>query len=396
MFFLIALFLILALVLIWISLDLDRQNDGQQPRGWGVGTRYFLVLLRLAIGWHFLVEGIDKYKSPIWSSEAYLRESTGPFASRFRSLAGDRLADSLTVPEDGSFPTPLALDWNNYVEAFKRHYELDDAQTQRATTNMEQMRSRTMTWLTSEKMTVSRPIAGGMTVTVSMTIPERIKDLKAKEAQVASIEDNDRPTFGSPAFAPLAAAKADAKRVRADLQAELALQTTAMKKALYDVLSAEQKKQPGVTEPVGRSLFQWGRREWTDKTVKFGLIAVGIGLLAGALTRTACIGGAVLLFLFYLAMPPLPGWPESPRAEGHYILINKNIIEMLALLVLATTRSGRWAGLDGLLQFLKPRYWRQTPSQVSEPNYATAAEPASRPTASDIAAGPSKEKLHGP
>ena len=46
--------------------------------------------------------------------------------------------------------------------------------------------------------------------------------------------------------------------------------------------------------------------------------------------------------MFFLAMPPLPGWPESPRAEGHYLYINKNIIEMLALLVLATTASGRW------------------------------------------------------
>jgi hypothetical protein len=48
-------------------------------------------------------------------------------------------------------------------------------------------------------------------------------------------------------------------------------------------------------------------------------------------------------------MPPLPGLPENPRAEGHYLFINKNTIEMLALLVLATTRSGSWLGLDALI-----------------------------------------------
>jgi uncharacterized membrane protein YphA (DoxX/SURF4 family) len=77
-------------------------------------------------------------------------------------------------------------------------------------------------------------------------------------------------------------------------------------------------------------------------------------LLLGLLTRPACLAGAGLLLLFYLAMPPLPGVPDPPRAEGHYLFINKNVIEMLALLVLATTRSGTWFGLDGLLQFLNP------------------------------------------
>jgi hypothetical protein len=43
--------------------------------------------------------------------------------------------------------------------------------------------------------------------------------------------------------------------------------------------------------------------------------------------------------------------------EGHYYFVNKNLIEMLALLVLATTRSGCWLGLDGLLHRLNP--WRR-------------------------------------
>jgi len=63
--------------------------------------------------------------------------------------------------------------------------------------------------------------------------------------------------------------------------------------------------------------------------------------------------------MFFLAMPPLPGWPDSPRAEGHYLFINKNIIEMLALLTLATTASGRWVGLDGLIQVLCPCGWKK-------------------------------------
>ena len=53
----------------------------------------------------------------------------------------------------------------------------------------------------------------------------------------------------------------------------------------------------------------------------------------------------------------MPYLPESPKAEGHYLYINKNIIEMFALLALAFLPTGRWAGLDGLLQFLNPFKW---------------------------------------
>ncbi len=36
-----------------------------------------LVLLRLAIGWHFLYEGLVKALNPAWSSKAYLLDSGG-------------------------------------------------------------------------------------------------------------------------------------------------------------------------------------------------------------------------------------------------------------------------------------------------------------------------------
>src|SRR5271156_3629934 len=71
-------------------------------------TRVMLVFLRLAIGWHFFVEGMDKLHNPTWTSAGYLREATGPLAPRFRDLAGDPLADALTViPPDGPISSTL-------------------------------------------------------------------------------------------------------------------------------------------------------------------------------------------------------------------------------------------------------------------------------------------------
>jgi uncharacterized membrane protein YphA (DoxX/SURF4 family) len=101
----------------------------------------------------------------------------------------------------------------------------------------------------------------------------------------------------------------------------------------------------------------WTQQEWLDWLVAYGLTAVGVCLLTGFLTRSACVAGAVLLVMFYVSMPPFPGVPDNPRAEGHYLFVNKNLIECLALLALATVPTGRWLGLDGLFSVLNPVRW---------------------------------------
>ncbi|MEA3461830.1 MAG: DoxX family protein [Bacteroidota bacterium] len=48
-----------------------------------------LVILRVAIGWHFLYEGIVKLLNPNWSSLGYLMDSKGLFEGLFHSIAGN-------------------------------------------------------------------------------------------------------------------------------------------------------------------------------------------------------------------------------------------------------------------------------------------------------------------
>jgi thiosulfate dehydrogenase [quinone] large subunit len=64
-----------------------------------------------------------------------------------------------------------------------------------------------------------------------------------------------------------------------------------------------------------------------------GLIAVGISLLIGIKVRWGCVGGIMLLMLYYMAHPPFPGLPQGP-SEGSYWVVNKNLIEMVALFVI--------------------------------------------------------------
>ena len=52
--------------------------------------------------------------------------------------------------------------------------------------------------------------------------------------------------------------------------------------------------------------------------------------------------------MIYLSMPPWPGLPPNPKAEGHYWIVSKNLVELIACLLVATTASGHWFGLDAL------------------------------------------------
>jgi thiosulfate dehydrogenase (quinone) large subunit len=111
------------------------------------------------------------------------------------------------------------------------------------------------------------------------------------------------------------------------------------------------------TGPLGRlarASADAGLLPWIDKAIVFGLLAVGISLLLGLLTRLGCIGGLLLLATFYLTAIPTAGLPQA-GAEGTYLIVNKTLIEGLAVLALLAFDTGRIAGLDRLWAERSPR-----------------------------------------
>ncbi|MBI3412042.1 MAG: DoxX family protein [Planctomycetes bacterium] len=450
-----SLALLATLLLAGLSIALLGSGSSGKNAGFTRGTRFFLVALRLAIGWHFCVEGLDKLQSSSWSSEAYLRESIGPLAPAFRGLAGDRLADKLTVTND-SFPPDLNVEWQVYLDALQSYYALNSEERERIAANVEQAKKNAATWLTIRKKIVEIPSSTPPPLKAAKTVPERLQIQRDMEKEIREIEEDKLPRYGPEYFERWKSAKANLARWRQALARDLALITKDMKRGLNTYLleifeekltpeehkkladarasvtkdSAKERAGPedwdeedrlkdkwedkvvaayrGVVDAqrqhdarvdekwdrqtalivanvidkksmrsdprdplpyaVGRPATAWSMLDWSDVIVKYGITAVGVCLLLGLFTRTACVAGAMYLLLFFLAIPPLPGWPDSPRAEGHYLFINKNIIELLALLALATTRSGRWAGLDGLLQFFRRAAWRpeEAPATVEK------------------------------
>ena len=50
-----------------------------------------MALLRIAIGWHFLYEGIVKLQMGDWSASGYLSGAVGPVADTYHSLASNAI-----------------------------------------------------------------------------------------------------------------------------------------------------------------------------------------------------------------------------------------------------------------------------------------------------------------
>ena len=82
------------------------------------------------------------------------------------------------------------------------------------------------------------------------------------------------------------------------------------------------------------------------------LLTLGTLLLCGFGTRIAAVLAAGMLLSFYLAFPPWPGVPSPGTSPEHSLFVDKNLIEVFALLAIAALPTGSWFGIDGLIYAL--------------------------------------------
>ena len=293
----------------------------------------FLVLLRLAIGWHFLYEGTQKILSTPWgkasvlgrtlpppdgppfTSEGYLRNASGPFAPRFRALGdveGRRALD----------PAEIKADRSAEVDRFVLRYKLDDAEKAKAAEALAALERSVDDWFQSADNR------------------DRVKKYLDGLDAIAAIERKPDPLSFEVEEARARRRSIDADRK--DLVKEVDALTWAFRDDLVKVAGPDRLKAAGDYQPPPSQI------QAIDLMTMWGLTAIGLCLMLGLFTPLAAVGGAAYLLNFYLSMPPWPGLPEG-ITEGHYLYVNKNLIEMLACLALAATPSGLWIGLDAVL-----------------------------------------------
>ncbi len=120
------------------------------------------------------------------------------------------------------------------------------------------------------------------------------------------------------------------------------------------VIGLERQLQADARKLLMPDQLSAGQLDWEEKPIDridtmtiAALIGLGGLLIVGLFTPLASLAGAGMLMMFYLAMPPLPGLPQPPGPD-HSLIVNKNVIEAIALLAIAFTPTGRWFGIDGL------------------------------------------------
>jgi len=362
----------------------------------------FLVSLRLAIGWHFLFEGLEKRRSvnleesvligkpwsgelgQPWTSESYFREGAGPLAKIVRSRIGDtddlliaRLTPrplssnggaSLSRPGD-RMPELLDNEWDDYLNRLIAHHALDVLQQERAKTILQWEKDQFVPWLTETPGTVGWLLSGQWTdferkpfkrttltesYDVQISVSDRVEEYRRKVEELRALQGPSDAIGKDVEKGKRPAVRAEVMALRSELQGLLEERNGQMKKMLIDnVVSKESIRIRGpVPQPPKPSIIRW-----IDLGTRWGLLVIGGCLLLGFLSRTMSFAGAMFLLMTLLTHPSLPWLPEPPNAEGHYFFVNKNMIEMLALFMLAFIPSGRWFGIDGLIHALNP--WRK-------------------------------------
>lgn len=248
---------------------------------------FFLLALRLAIGWHFLFEGLHKIHSHNvgvaegnrpFSSEPYFKDADGPLAPLVRARTGDidamlkaRLTPQNVPPELEKLtpnqraalggdaypaeqlakmaPEAVVKDWNAFVSAFTSKYKLDDAQQAQLklyTPSVLAAYSRWVVGIEGRDSTVKFVSTGKP----ALTAPQRLDYVENRKHDVELLLSESRQTLGTATgsmegrhAARLKEAKALVSSAKAALLADAdALLNDLMKQAFDGTLNVKLEK----------------------------------------------------------------------------------------------------------------------------------------------------------
>ncbi len=378
-------------------------------RRYSLAAVILLVVLRVGIGWQLLYEGMWKIntlgtQSP-WTSDGYLKSAQGPFRNFFRAMAGD--------PDDKSWlnADSVAARWDTFNKRFSNHYGLSDSQKSRLTTIIDGSKShdavldlpslpegvdfaalkldKTISFdaaakrlkidgqrrmIASEKAKLEEQVADREGAAYDK-YRKALDDAFSRASRLSYKERMRAHLLGDPDNAGLidgrigqiqlynemldryenrlASAKMQFEqdqlnRIWSDVRAkdrDLAGPLLAMDKELQEeamkLLDVSQLSKGRLSPPLSPIRI-------VDMLTITGLAGLGILLIIGLFTRFAAFSAAFMVLGFYLAMPPFPGVPEAPGPE-HSFIVNKNLIEVFALLALTAVPTGYWFGVDKLL-----------------------------------------------
>ena len=359
-----------------------------------------LAVLRLALGCHFLYEGLWKIRHPdqfVAETEGFLSGARGPIARVFYGMVPDidghkRLEANLALVEINDAagnPTKqpkLAKSWDEQRQRFIDFYRPaagdDDTQKlyEQLTQEAQKVYDRHVKGLNEfvkqngEKIkahfeSLARYEEGRKTDPNTMFQRQRrwdeMQDLR-KEAKgwIADLDSRENALKGAMLDLLRKERKSEvesvllADRDAAGKKAQKSAETKVKKPASVSKNAAatlvvvdfsplaENHAVAGPFAPSSNPL-SWKRIEQLAFLLTWSLFGIGLCLMLGLFTRPAALAGAGFMLFVVLSQPSYPGvYPLDPPQLGHALLVNKDFVEMIALLVIASTSLGRWTGLD--------------------------------------------------
>jgi uncharacterized membrane protein YphA (DoxX/SURF4 family) len=276
-----------------------------------------LVALRVGIGWHFYMEGVSKVRGNDFSSVGFLNAAKGPLADNFQALIWDN---------DGK----VRLDQKRIEGLFAaaadqagKHFALTDDQLKQ----VGQIQSKYIAKLRE----------------VYNEGAEDIFKYQQSRERVASMDD--APMYN------VSSLRGQKEKIESEYKAGVKPTLDSID-AIWDQYEVRLNSIANATQRT-KGYYRFLRPgesplnvSTVDKIIPIFDMSIGILLIIGLLTPVASIAAA--LFLLSVILSQMPGYPG---AQPTYF----QAVECLALLVLAATDAGRYAGLD----FLPWAWWQQ-------------------------------------
>lgn len=336
----------------------------------GAVTIILIVLLRITIGWHFFYEGLHKFDPRHdFSSYGFLGQAKGPTADLYYMMLPDlhglvRLqitpkeevqpyryheliekldtkANKLVIAEEkeqkiDNLPTfPVYEDaWSEYKQLFEKSNELTPEETKQ----VEAVFGQYIRSLREYAAEVEKDVVGyyGSIQRYREMLKEMSNDAPHQRERNWNAEMNYRSEMN--------------KWVKELDEMGNGLQSAFGRVLAQEMAGAERKivtdpEKATVPNPVTDSHVRL-----LDLSVTYGLTAIGLCMMLGLCNRLACLGAVAFLANVCLSQFPWPTvYPPTPDVIGHFMIVTKDFVELVACLVLASLPAGRWGGLDFFL-----------------------------------------------
>lgn len=301
----------------------------------GIPAILALVILRLVVGWHFFMEGVDKVQKGGFSSTGFLSAAKGPLAPKFQSMIPDydgtlRLNPGPAKdkgPKDTYEESPLELEYRRFVGEASKLFQFSETQVAAAREILVASRSQLASTYAEWKPKIDEYKKGVPRIANLQTDTMR-NNVTSMRKQKDSIESEWRGLV-RPVLSEI-------DKISAQFESQINALATSEQRG-KDGKRVAVFSLPGES-PVDVKVI--------DKIIPIFDMCVGILLILGLLTPVAGVAAGI-----FLASVVLTQFPGSYGSQPTYY----QAIEMMACFFLAFSDAGRYAGLD----FIPWSFWNR-------------------------------------